>query len=242
MILKVWPSMVLNILQKTVLCFLFHLSLITVSEVNWIEFIILTSHEVKEVQGLSFFWNYIARNWSRIRDPASCLKLWASKNGYMYNLFLFCVLLFVCFMQDPEYLQEFLEDFKIVVSTWAYKQIRAATVDRSVFFFSALTLLLSVLFPCQAWLSLLLGHSYLMRWWDLGCDGGDSPYFRQNLGKNGTTHSEFIKEKICWFMWLCQVLVVACRVSGHYTRSFHAELRPFVVVHGLLSACGSGTQ
>lgn len=122
---------------KTVLCFLFHLSLITVSEVNWMEFIILTSHEVKEVQGLSFFWNYIARNWSRIRDPASCLKLWASKNGYIYNLFLFCVLLFVCFMQDPEYLQEFLEDFKIVVSTWAYKQIRAATVDRSVFFFSS---------------------------------------------------------------------------------------------------------
>ena len=47
---------------KTVLCFLFHLSLITVSEVNWIEFIILTSHEEKEVQGLRFFWNYIASN------------------------------------------------------------------------------------------------------------------------------------------------------------------------------------
>ena len=41
----------------------------------------------------------------------------------------------------------------------------------------------------------LLGHSFLMRGWDLGCVGGDSPYFRQNLGKNGTTHSEFIKKK-----------------------------------------------
>ena len=133
----------------------------------------------------------LASNWSRIQDPASYLVLWASKNGNIYSLFLFSIfLLFVCFLR---YLQGFPEDFKIVISTWAYKQIRAAISDRSVLFFSS-DQLLSVLFPYQAWLSLLLGHSYLLLWWDLGCIGGDPPYFRQNLGKSGTTHSEFIKK------------------------------------------------